>query len=96
MKNSLKTQLIQLIRLKGYLSYSQAEAMCNGKQFGRMYKIDTARRRLDEEMKVNLNIVSDGLDERGYVKGWKWVGSRPVIRQYKVQGMDLTINLEEK
>lgn len=88
MKLSLKQQLVKAIHLKGYLSYSEAEAMCNGRRFGRTYKIDTARRRLDEEMKVNTNIVADGLDERGYVKGWRWVGEPQKWREVKVLGMN--------
>ncbi len=89
MKENLKTQLINLIRQKGYVSYPELEQACNSVKFGRMYKIDTARRRLDEVMTFgrfdyNPNIKADGKDEEGYIKGWKWVGEKPPMKTYRV------------
>ena len=81
MRNSLKTKLQKWLQQEGRISYLSLATEClKGKygRLGKMYKVDTARRRIDEMMEFghsNYNPNVALLKEGGIVAGWQWQGT---------------------
>lgn len=94
---SLKENLVNLIKFNNYLSYSELETACKGK-FGKWYKTETATRRLREvtdekHPSYDPNIKAEGIDEKGFISGWRYVGAKPQYQYFKVEGTDKIIKL---
>jgi hypothetical protein len=81
MKQSLKSQLNLLIRIRGEVSYSEIKWMCeNGKFGGRKFRIETADRRLRRSESPNIEpVIKDG-----YITAWRWAGQPLQYQTYRV------------
>lgn len=71
---SLKNQIIDYLKLNGYISYDNLEMFCRNGRFGKMIKLNNAERRLREltdpkHHAYNPDIVKD--EANGIIKGYK-------------------------
>lgn len=92
MKN-LPQKLIDWLK-EGDISYLALATECLRGKYGklqRMYKVDTARRRLDEMMEIGKPTYNPNvhpLKENGIVCGWTWGGKKQEFREVKVMSWD--------
>jgi hypothetical protein len=90
---SLRQQLNELIRRRGYISYWEIKSIVESNKLGQYYEMDTAKRRLRPS--ESPQVQEEKKD--GVVVGYRWKGAPIVYRQYKVLGengsVEKTINL---
>ena len=84
MKNSLKSKLNELIKIRGEISYSELCAMLERGSFGRYYKRSCLERRLRKSESPNIESVI----ENGYVKSYRWVGEPIKFKECIIKGFD--------
>lgn len=84
MKPSLRVQLNNLIQMRGSVPWEEIKQKCEGRYFGRIYKLSNAERRLraSESPQVETEM------RNGHIVRYIWKGSPMVYRQMKVLGLN--------
>ena len=85
---SLKQKLADLIQRKGEISYQEIQNRNETYFFGKIHKMEIITRELRRLRNVVLPV-----ENNGSITSYRWVGTIPKMKAYRVEGLGKIIHL---
>ena len=90
MKTSLREKLNTLIAQRGVVTWLEIKDLVESGKLGRKFKLSNAERRL----RASESPMVEAIMEHGHISAYKWLGVKPQMQTYRVEGMNKFIQLK--